>query len=116
MPFNICRNYRVMPKYYRLNGAIYIAETNYFYQTNGFIDNNTQVVTMENIKYSGLYIANTIKYIVINIFGEHMQDKKLIILKNETDNYLPMNLNGIKRKKQKYQLLLAKLMTIINLK
>ena len=36
----------VMPKYYRLNGAIYIAETNYFYKNNGFLGDNTKALIM----------------------------------------------------------------------
>jgi len=36
---------RVMPKY-RLNGAIYIAEIDYFYQNNGFVGQNTKAFIM----------------------------------------------------------------------
>ena len=39
-----------LPKYYRLNGAIYIAEIDYFYQNNGFIGNNTKAFIMSQQK------------------------------------------------------------------
>lgn len=35
-----------LPKYYRLNGAIYISEIDYFYQNNGFIGNKTRAYIM----------------------------------------------------------------------
>ena len=35
-----------MPKYYRLNGAIYIAEIDYFYKNNGFWKKNTKALIM----------------------------------------------------------------------
>ncbi len=35
-----------LPVYYRLNGAIYIAEVNYFYQNNGFFGENTKAYIM----------------------------------------------------------------------
>ncbi len=35
-----------LPKYYRLNGAIYIADINYFYQNNGFIGDRTKAYIM----------------------------------------------------------------------
>jgi len=35
-----------LPQYYRLNGAIYIAEIDYFYKNNGFIGNNTKAYIM----------------------------------------------------------------------
>ena len=37
-----------LPKYYRLNGAIYIAEINYFYQNDGFIGNSTKAFIMND--------------------------------------------------------------------
>jgi CMP-N-acetylneuraminic acid synthetase len=36
----------VIPKYYRLNGAIYIAEIDYFYKNNGFVGKNTKAFIM----------------------------------------------------------------------
>ena len=35
-----------LPKYYRLNGAIYIAETKYFYKNNGFLGDKTKAYIM----------------------------------------------------------------------
>jgi N-acylneuraminate cytidylyltransferase/CMP-N,N'-diacetyllegionaminic acid synthase len=35
-----------LPKYYRLNGAIYIAETKYFYKNNGFLGDKTNAYVM----------------------------------------------------------------------
>jgi CMP-N-acetylneuraminic acid synthetase len=35
-----------LPKFYRLNGAVYIAEINYFYKNNGFIGNKTKAYIM----------------------------------------------------------------------
>ncbi len=35
-----------LPKYYRLNGAIYIAEINYFYQNNGFLGDASKAYIM----------------------------------------------------------------------
>jgi len=39
-----------LPKYYRLNGAIYIAEINYFYKNNGFLgtDTNAYIMNQQN--------------------------------------------------------------------
>jgi len=35
-----------LPKFYRLNGAIYITEINYFFKVNGFIGNKTKAYIM----------------------------------------------------------------------
>lgn len=35
-----------LPKYYRLNGALYVAETDYFYQNNSFFGKNTKAFIM----------------------------------------------------------------------
>jgi CMP-N,N'-diacetyllegionaminic acid synthase len=36
-----------LPKYYRLNGAIYIADIKYFYENNGFLGNKTKAFIMQ---------------------------------------------------------------------
>ena len=38
-----------LPKYYRLNGAIYISEIDYFYQNNGFIGQLTKAYIMNQL-------------------------------------------------------------------
>lgn len=38
-----------LPKYYRLNGAVYIADIKYFYQNNGFVGSDTKASVMAQI-------------------------------------------------------------------
>lgn len=43
---NTNTHFQELPKYYRINGAIYLAKIDYFYQANGFIGNKTKAYIM----------------------------------------------------------------------